>query len=342
MSYIRDRLIQAVITLFSIITLGFVLNKVIPGGPVEYLQRDMRENPELYGLPDNPPDDLVNSLIRDMVSVPPDLPLWEAYLQYMYAVIFEFDLGNSIIVASGVDVTTLVLSRAPWTIFLSSIGLVYALVVGIFLGSLMAYYEGSKFDIGTTLSMVVSGGIPYYIAAIFLLFFFGYTLGWFPTGGKFNPDTTAGMNWPWVSSVFYYATLPALSFILTGFGGYSLGVRANSIRLLGSEHLRNAQLRGLSRYRISVAYLARNAILPIYTSVVIGLGALLGGSVILEQIFQYPGMGLLLFEAVVSRDFPVVMGAFIITTVLFIIGTLLADFTYPLIDPRADVKASKE
>jgi peptide/nickel transport system permease protein len=341
MSYLRDRLVQAVVTLFGIVTLGFVLNRLLPGGPVDYLRAQIAQNPEEYGLTESSPPEAYRRVIESIINVPPDQPIHVAYVRYMQSVFLEFDLGESIFVAQGAPVVQLVLERAPWTIFLSTIGLLYGLVIGIILGSLMAYYEGSKFDIGTSVAMVLDNSVPYYIAAIFLLLTLSFQLGWFPTGGKFNTSTTPGINWPYLSSVFYHAALPALSFIITGFGGRALGIRANSIRLVGSEYIRVAELRGLSTYRIATSYLAKNAILPMYTSIVIGLGGLLGGSVILEQIFQYPGMGLLMFEAVQARDFPVLMGGFLITSFLFVIGTLLADFTYSLIDPRADVMANR-
>jgi peptide/nickel transport system permease protein len=341
MSYIRDRLIQAAVTLYAIVTLGFFLNKMLPGGPVEYLRQDIFTNPGKYGLPPEPTARQVRRVIERLVSLPPDQPIHIAYIQYMEQVIFHFNLGQSIVVQNDVPVMELVLSRAPWTVFLSTIGLLYGLIIGVILGSLMAYYEGTKFDIGATVAMLIDNAVPYYVAAIALLYFMGFQWGIFPTGGRVNPDATAGLNWAHISSIFNHAALPALSFIVTGFGGRALGIRANSIRLLGEEHIRVAELRGLSRYRIATAYLARNAILPMYTSIVIGLGGLIGGSVILEQIFQYPGMGMLMFEAALSRDFPLLMGTFIITSVIFVFGTLLADFTYSLIDPRADVKANR-
>jgi peptide/nickel transport system permease protein len=341
MSYVRNRLIQAATTFYLIVTLGFLLTKLMPGGPVEYVMRQIQLNPRRYGLPENPTPQQVIERVEELVAVPPDRPIHEAYVNYMYNVFVELNLGESIVVARGVPVMELILARAPWTIFISSIGLLYGLIIGIILGSMMAYYEGSKFDIGTTVSMILNNAVPYYLAAIFLLYFLAFQNGWFPDGGHYNPDATPGINWPFISSVFYYAALPALSFIITGFGGPALGIRANAIRLLGSDHMYVARLRGLSSYRIATSYLARNAVLPLYTSIVIGLGSLLGGSVILEQIFQYPGMGLLMFEATVARDFPVLMGALFLTSFIFIIGTLIADFTYSLIDPRADVTASR-
>ena len=342
MSYLRDRLLQAAVTMYAIVTLAYFLNRSMPGGPVEFLREEIRQNPDRYGLPQNPTEEEVNRAIEQMINLPPDEPIMEAYVNYMIEVFLYQDLGESIIIAPGADVFELIMLAAPWTIFLSVIALIYGLVVGIILGSVMAYYEGTKFDVGMTVAMIVNSGIPYYVAAIFLLYVFAFQLGWFPTSGRVDPNAEAGLNFEWITSVFYHAALPSLSFIVVGFGGGALGMRANSIRLLGSEYVRNAELRGLSTYRISVTYLARNAILPIWTSVVIGLGGILGGSVIMEMIFAYPGMGLLMFDAAIERDFPVLMGALVITTFLFVVGTIIADFTYPLIDPRADVKESRE
>ena len=336
MSYLRDRLIQAMVTLYGVITLGFFFIRFMPGGPREYLLEQIANNPQAYGLPPDPDPEMFDQVIAEVVSVPPDVPIWEAYIVYMQNVLFEFNFGTSYIVDAGEPVLPLIAEAAPWTVFISSVGLVYGLLVGIALGSVMAYYEGSRFDVGMTSSMLLSASVPYYVAAIVLLYFFAYQFQVFPTGGRFNPDLTPGYNWPFISSVFYHAALPCLSVILTGFGGGALGMRANAVRILGSDYIKAAELRGLSSYKISTRYLARNAVLPMYTGILIGIGGLLGGSVILETIFAYRGMGLLMFEATVSRDFPILTAGLIITTFLFVLGTILADFTYALIDPRAE------
>lgn len=342
MSYLRDRIIQALVTMWGIVTLAFFLNRSMPGGPIESLRADIFSNPEQYGLSRDPRPEEVDMVVERLINVNPDQPIHEAYIQYMIDVFIHFDFGQSISVHGGVDVMDLILAAAPWTVFLSSIALIHGAIVGIILGAVMAYYEGTKFDIGMTLVMIVDRGIPFYIAAIFLLYIFAFQFGWFPTGGRVDPSLEEGLNPAWIKSVFYHAFLPAMSIILTHFGGRALGMRANSIRLLGAPYVRNAHLRGLSQYRISVTYLARNAVLPIWTAIVISLGGLLGGSVILEMIFQYPGMGYLMFQAAILTDFPVLMGALVIVTFLFVIGTLIADFTYPLIDPRAKMKVSRE
>lgn len=337
MSYLRNRLIQAGVTMYGVVTLSFILIKLMPGGPIEFLRRNIRDNPEKYGLSENPSQEAIDRVIHSITQVPPDRPLHEAYIDFLFSVV-QGDLGNAILIQGNAPVLQLILERAPWTIFISSIGLVYGLVVGILLGSFMAYYEGTKFDVGATVTMILNRAVPYYLIAIFLLYFVGFRWGWLPTGGRMNPNTTPGMNADYIVGVLRHAALPAASVILAGIGGPALGLRANSIRLIGADYIRVAEIRGLSNYRISTAYLARNAILPMYTTIVIGLGGLLGGSIVLEKIFNYRGMGLLMDTAVRAKDWPVMMGVLVVVTALFVAGTLLADFTYSLVDPRTDLR----
>lgn len=337
MSYIRNRLIQAGVTLTGVISVSFVLLYMMPGGPVEFLRQDIRNDPQRYGLNPNPSEEEINAVISRLINVPAEETLHESFFAYFSGIV-QGDFGNAILIDGGAPVLQIIVERAPWTIFLSSIGLVWGLLAGIILGSFMAYYEGSKFDVGATVSMIFAGAIPYYLIAIFLLYYMGFQWGWFPTGGRMDPNTTPGMNWPWIEGVLRYAALPSLSFIIPGFGGFALALRANSIRLIGSDHIRVAELRGLTKYRIATAYLAHNAILPMYTGIVVGLGGLLGGSIILEVIFNYRGMGMLMYDAVRANDWPVMMGVLIIVTTIFVIGTLIADLTYSLVDPRTDLR----
>ena len=336
MGYLRRRLLQAVVTLYSIVTLGFVFIRLIPGGPTDYLIAEIQRNPGQYGLPPNPELEEINQVLESQMNYSPGTPIYEQYLDYMHGIIFEFSLGQSIIYNPGFSNLELILEAAPWTIFISSVGLVYGLVAGIIFGSTMAYFEGSKYDVGTTVAIIFTGAVPYFVFAILLQTYFAYDLGWFPRGGRYNPNTTPGFNYPYLAGVFRHAALPMASTILLGFAGSALGLRANSIRVLGSNYIRVARLRGLSTYTIATRYVARNAILPMYTGIVLGLASLLGGAVILEQIFTYSGMGLLMYEATLQRDYPLLTANLILVTSLFVVGTLIADFTYSLIDPRAE------
>lgn len=337
MGYLKKRLVQSVITLYAVVTLGFILVRLMPGGPADYIRTKLMNNPYLVGGGANAGSvtrEQIQQYMEIYMNLQPDKPIWQQYIDYMFSVMTG-DLGTSIFMQRGVPVSQIFAEAAPWTIFIASIALFYGFAIGILLGGVMAYYEGSKFDIGMTVGMIIDGAIPFYVAAIALLYIFGYQLGWFPTGGRMTPNTVPGLNWPFIAGVFHHAALPVASMILTGFGGSALAMRANSIRLIGSDYIRVAKLRGLSPYHISTRYLSRNAVLPMYTSLMIQIAFILGGSVILETIFTYPGMGQVLFKATQARDYPVIMGGLTVSVVLFVIAMLIADFTYSRIDPRA-------
>lgn len=336
MGYLRQRVTQALITLYAVVTLGFVLVRLMPGGPADYVRQKLQQNPGLVGKGPFEPitREDVNRYMEIYLNLEPREPIWQEYINYVIN-IFTGDFGTSIFVDPGVEVAQLLAEAAPWTIFISSIAIFYSFTVGVVLGAIMAYFEGSKFDVGMTVSMILNAAVPYYVVAIVLLYFMAYQWGWFPTGGRMNPNTTPGYNWAFIAGVFEHAALPVASMIATGFGGGALGMRANSIRILGSDYIHYARDRGLSSYMIATRYLARNAVLPQYTSLMISMATLIGGSVILEQIFSYPGMGLLMYRATLARDYPIITGVLFVSTAIFVVALLFADMTYSLIDPRA-------
>lgn len=336
MSYLRNRLIQAVITIYSVITIGFFFIRMMPGGPVDYLLSQIQQNPQEYGLPPNPRLEQINEVLTEQLIVPPDRPMHEAYIYYMRSFLLEGDMGVSLIVSAGTDVVPLMMRYIPWSIFLSSLGLVYSIVASIILGTLMAYYEGGKFDAGLTTSMIFASAFPYYAVAILTLYFFSWNLEWFPPGGHYGPNVTPGMNIPFIVNLFWHAALPVLSGIMVGFGANALAMRANSIRILGDDYLRVGRLRGLSTYTLTTRYLGRNAILPMYTGIILGLAGLISSSVIVETIFNYQGLGQLMFDAAQARDYPLLTANLIVVTIIYVIATLIADFTYALVDPRAE------
>ena len=260
----------------------------------------------------------------------PDQPLHEQYFDYMVSMI-QLDLGRSI--WHNEPVVTILAKALPWTLFITSIAFFLSFILAVVLGALMAYFEGGKFDASATIFSIISTSIPYYISAVLLVYVLGYQLGWFPTGGHAPSDVEPGLHWSYISGLVAHATLPILS-LVTGFAGRALGMRANSISILGEDYLRVAQLRGLPTSNIIITYVARNAILPIYTRILITIGFLLGGSIILETIFAYPGVGYYMFKAINSRDDPLMMGGFLIITISVVIAVYVADLTYGLVDPR--------
>ena len=328
-NYYVNRLAQAVFTLYTVVTLAFVMIRMLPGSPAQRLRsRLLAEARSGTGSVNR---QAINAQVEAYLNINPSQPMWQQYIDYITS-IFTLDFGTS--VWYGSNVTDLIAGALPWTMLLSSGATLIGLTTGIVLGILMAYYEGSKFDVGLTIYTIFMSSIPFYVLGILFMYVFVYQFHIFPAGGQYAIGTTPGFNWPFIKGVLTFVALPLSAFVLTGFGG-GLGMRANCIRILGSDYLRVARLRGLSTYRIALRYVGRNAVLPLYTGFMITLGSFFGGSVIIEEIFRYPGMGALMFGAIEHNDYALFMGAFIMITTAVVIGILLADLTYGWVDPRA-------
>lgn len=331
MRWLVKRIGQAIFTLWAVVTVSFALIRFLPGGPIDFLVVQL----EKRGIPQR----TIDNYVQNYISIQPDDPLLVQYFDYMSSVV-QGDFGQAYFQDGAVF--DILAQALPWTIFLAAIGTFVTTMIGITVGGFLAYTEGSKFDTSVSLFSTIAGGIPYYVLAIGLVYLFGYRWQIFPTGGQVNAELTAGFNWPYVRSVLYHAVLPLLSTTLVGWGGTALSMRGNSISILGEDYIRVARLRGLSRRRIALRYVARNAMLPMYTGILLTIAFMLGGSVILEQIFAYPGVGYYLFLATTSRDYPLMMGGLIMISAAVVIGILIADLTYSKIDPRASGEGERE
>ena len=322
--YLVERIGQVVITIFTVVTLTFVLIRQMPGGPMTYLRNEFRDR---QGFSEADAD----RMIELYTNINPEETLLEAYISYMTSIL-QGDLGRSL--WQNEEVATVIAEALPWTVFLMSVSMFLSFGIGITVGALMAYFEGGKFDISMTGVSVVLTSIPYYVVAIVFIAVFAYNISLFPAGGRVG-DVEAGFSLAYIGSVFHHATLPILSMVLTGFGGTALSMRGNSIQVLGQDYLRVARLRGLPTRTIALRYVGRNAVLPMYTGLMIGIGFMFGGSIILEEIFQYPGIGYHMFQSVDQRDYMLMMGCFIVITTAVAVSIFIADLTYGKIDPRA-------
>jgi peptide/nickel transport system permease protein len=331
MNYYLKRFLMWGFVIFFVVSLTFVLIRFLPGGPQEVLVQQYIED----GLTRSQAEQKASIVLQYNTNA----PVWQQYVSYISDVLLRLDFGDSIF--KNKPVMQIYVNAVPWSMFIAITTLGINWLTGIGLGALMAYKEGSRFDVGVTTFLIWANSIPFFILAIVLLVVFGYSLEWFPTDGRFSPYTTPGFNLPFLTSALHHAALPILSVILVGFGPV-ISMRANAIRTLGSDYIRVAKLRGLPVNRIALRYVARNAILPLYTGLVMSIGTIMGGSVILEQIFTYPGMGLVLFDSITMRDYPLMMGGFIIITVGLMTGILVADLTYGYIDPRAGSGETRE
>ncbi|EMA59707.1 ABC transporter permease [Halorubrum lipolyticum] len=314
---------QGLFTVWAVVSLTFFITRMMPGNPVDAFVAQI--GPEL----ENPQE--AYELAETYMNINPEAPLHVAYRDYMISMV-QGDLGRSM--SQNAEVTELMAEAVPWTLFVMSWAIAISFVVGISLGAIMAYWEGSTFDTAVTGYATTVTSIPFYVLALLLLMVFGYQLGWFPTGGRQPSGVEAGFNLPFMLGMIHHAALPVFSMLVAS-GAASLTMRGNSVRILGEDYLRVARLRGLADRTIAVRYVARNAILPMYTGLMIAIGTMFGGAVVLEEIYTYRGMGYYMIQAVRMRDYPLMMGAFTVITIAVVIALLIADLTYGKIDPRA-------
>ena len=328
MRYYAERTLQALVTVLIVVTVTFVMIRLIPGGPMDFMRAQLIQ--QAQGGDGATDMARINELVESYTNVQPDKPMWQQYIDYVVS-LAQLDLGQSVWYDR--SVSSILGPAIPWTVFVLGISLLVNFTLGIGLGALMAYFEGSRFDVGSTLFAILSTSVPYYVVAILLVYVFGYQLGWFPTGGRFASDVQIGLTFEFISSALYHAVLPVLS-LVTGFAGLAISMRANSISVLGEDYIRVARLRGIQTRNIALRHVVRNAILPIWTQLLISIGFLFGGSIILEQIFKYHGVGYFMYQAIQSRDYPLMMGGFLVITVAVVVSVFVADVTYGKIDPR--------
>lgn len=338
MLYYVRRVAQAVVTFLLGMFLTYTLYRLIPGGPLQAIvtqriqqARERGEQPDTQQIAEN---------VEELTGINPEAGIIEGFVGYASDIIFRLDFGTSIYY--GDPVFDRLFEAMPWSLFISVYGLIFGFTATIFIGVLMAWFEGTKVDAGLTTFVLFTGSIPYYVVAVVMLIVLGFYWGLFPTGGRMDPNTTVGLNLPFIFGILHHAALPILSGFIVGFAGGALGMRGNTIRIMGSDYLRSARLRGIGTNRILSRYLARNAVLPIYTGFMIGIAGIFSSNVVTEQIFSYEGVGLLLLTAILNQDYPMLMAGFIFFAGVTVLGILVADLTYPLIDPRVKSGADRE
>lgn len=332
MHWVLTRAARAGFTVFLVVHFTFLLIHFLPGSPMDYLKAQLSRQ---QGLSESE----VEAMAAAYLNMHPDASIGEQYVDYMSSLLTG-DLGTSIYFNE--PVAELLATAVPWTVFLMLNAIAISFTVGISAGALMAYLEGSRFDNVATVFSIVSNSIPYYIIAILLVYVLGHQWDLFPVTGRYDDRTTPGVNVPFLSSVVYHATLPALSWAFAGLGGWALAMRANSISILGEDYLRVGRLRGLPTRRLTLRYVARNAVLPLYTNMMVVIGYAFGGAVVLETIFVYRGVGYYLFTGIEARDFPLMMGGFLVITVAVVTALFFAELTYGKLDPRAGEGGSDE
>jgi peptide/nickel transport system permease protein len=234
----------------------------------------------------------------------------------------------------GQPVMDIIAKALPWTVFIVSVALVVSFALGILLGAIAAYLRGTWFDHLVTQGSSLLNGVPLYLTAIVLFYFLAVLLRWFPMGGAYSPYVPQGLNLAFLGSVLAHAILPILAFVISSFAGWALSMKSSTISVLGEDFITAARAMAIKDRYVVWSYVSRNAILPLFTGFVLSIGFIFGGSLYVEQVFNYPGLGNLFYSSMQGRDFPLMEGCFFLLTTAVILANVVADLLYSTLDPR--------
>jgi peptide/nickel transport system permease protein len=314
---------RGLVMIWVVVTFTFFLVKLMPGNPVQVQVEKMVEQ------------GMTQEQAQAQAAVaygflPTGSPFGQ-YLHYLWRVV-HFDLGQSV-AAQGVPVATQVRAAVPWTMALVLGGILISFVLGVVLGVLAALRRSTATGHALSVSGSLLHGVPPFVIALVLFALFSQTWRIFPYGAPYDSDVDPSFNGWFIGNVIYHAVLPACAYALATYGGWLLTMKSSVVSVLGEDFVLAAELRGLTWWR-RFRYLARNAMLPLFTVLAISIGLMFGGSIFIERIFNYQGLGVLLYNSLGSRDYPMMNGAFLLITIAVVIANILADLLYSAIDPR--------
>jgi peptide/nickel transport system permease protein len=314
-----SRIFQYVLVLLIAITLNFLLPRMMPGNPLALLAgADV-------GL--LTPEQRAAVIERSGLG----RSLGEQYLGYL-GDLAQGDLGYSF--RQKRPIVDIIAERLPWTLLLTLTSLVVSAVVGIALGALSAWRRGRLEDVSLLGGMIALDALPSFWLGMLFVSLFAVQLDLLPSQGAVTP--AAGLEGTDLAlDIAAHAVLPVLTLSLLSVPGVYLTMRYSMLSVLGEDFIRTARSKGVAESGILFRHVARNALAPVVTVLALRLGFAFGGTVIVETVFSYPGLGRLVFEAVSGRDYPVMQAAFLVFTVAVLLSNLLADFVYPRLDPRA-------
>ncbi len=322
------RTAKALFTIFVVVSLTFFLVRLMPGNPIEVYINGLIEQ---FGIP----YDEAKNQAAALFAIDLDAPFYVQYLGYL-ANLLRGDLGISLL-SAGTPVSEIIIRFLPWTIFSVGTGLLISFTLGIILGMIMAYRRESAADhILSALASVLSS-VPNYLIAMMLVVFLGVQWKLVDIAamrGSMSPGMQPSFSLAFIKDVLYHASLPIATYVVTTIGTWMLTMKSSTISTLGEDYVTVAKARGLPERRITVAYVGRNAALPLFTQLTIAIGFIVGGSVLIESVFVYQGIGLVLLRSITQRDYPVMQGVFLIITISVIVANLLADVLYSRLDPR--------
>lgn len=307
-------------TLWAAITINFFLPRLMKGDAVDqYLARNRNVSPEAADA------------LRALLGIDTDKSLWQQYLDY-WGLLLRGDLGVSLL--HGLRPVTEVISQAlPWTVGLVGFATIVSFIIGTVGGALVGWRRGSRADVLIPITTFLST-IPYFWLGLLAIALFSVNLGWFPIGKAYGVGVSPEFTPEFIGQVIHHGTLPALTIIVASLGGWMLGMRNMMLTVLDEDYITVAQAKGMPSSRVLWRYAARNAVLPQIQSFALSIGFIVGGTIVMEMVFSYPGVGKLLLDATNAKDYALMQGVFLVITLSVLIANVLADVAYAFLDPR--------
>lgn len=319
------KLLEYGLTIWIIITLNFLLPRLLPGDPFLLLSSDNAENEEIVLTQEQ------RDYYQSYYGL--DKSMGEQYAAYL-GQLLHGDLGYSIYYK--VPVSQIILGRLGWTTFMVVSALAVSTGIGVLLGSISAWYREKWPDKLLFFQMILLSEIPVFLVGLMILFVFSAWLRLFPLSGAMTPFADYTSGWDKLADILKHAFLPIMVLSISQMGGIYLLVRNSMTTVLKKDYLRTAKAKGLSQKRVIFHHALRNALLPVVTRIFLSLGALVGGAILVENVFVYPGLGRLMRECIQVHDYQVVQGIFLVVTILVLLANLLADQVYKVLDPRVN------
>jgi peptide/nickel transport system permease protein len=323
--YLVKRLSIFFITLLAATSINFIIPRITPQDPIAALMGKLAAKGQVISNSDK----LMNSY-REKFGF--DEPLPVQYIKYL-ANVFRGDLGYSLSYYPG-KVTDIILRAIPWSMGLLFFANLAAFIIGSLLGAVCSWKRTPSLVKVLVYIVMPLSVIPFYMLAMMILYLFAVIFPLFPIGGAYTAGTAGGFTPAYILDVIKHTVLPALSVAVSLIGFWTLGMRGIMATVLHEDYLLYAQARGLRPWRIFFSYGIRNAMLPQITAFTLDLGRIISGAVLVEIIFSYPGIGMVLFNALREADYFVIQGIVLFIIVSVALAALLIDLIYPKLDPR--------
>lgn len=320
---LRRRIVFYLGTAWVAITLNFLLPRLMPGSPVQAVISELSQK-----------HPVTPSQMREVQNLfgAPSTPLWHQYLSYLNQ-ISRGDFGLSIAFYP-TPVMQEIGTGIWWTLILVGVTTVLAFVIGTGIGIVAGWRPGSRTDSVLSPLSVLFGSLPFFWVAMLAALVFGEHLHWFPYERGYDGTVPIGLTWQFLSTAIPHAVLPAFTIIASSVGGWIFGMRNMMVTTVSDDYVQLATAKGLRRSRVMFSYAARNAILPSVSGFAMALGFVIGGSLLAEIVFAYPGVGYMMFDAVSNNDYPLMQALFLIISLSVLAANFVADSVYALLDPR--------